>query len=56
MFHLGVNSTGKTNVVEYEKIAKEIEEMGQEILFDVFFDRYTGAYIGQTCCKEKSTR
>jgi len=46
MFLLGVNNAGKTNVVEYEKIKKEIKEMGQEILFEVFCDKYTNAYAG----------
>ena len=47
MFCLGVNNAGKNNVVEYEKIAQEIDEMSQEILYDVFCDEYTDAYVGQ---------
>jgi len=56
MFRLGVNNTGKTNVVEYEKIKKEIkeiEEMGQEMLFEVFCDKYTDAYVRQAFCNDK---
>ena len=53
MFQLGVNNTGKTNVVEYEKYAKEIDDIGQEVLFDVFCDKYTTAYVGQAYSKEK---
>ena len=54
MFRLGVNPAGQTNVVEYKNIRKEIEEMGQEILFEVFCHKFTDAYVGQAFCKEKN--
>jgi len=53
MFRLVVNSTGYTNVVKFENIRKEIKEMGQEILFDVFCHKFTDVHVGQAFCKEK---
>jgi len=53
MFRLGVNPAGQTDVVEYKNIRKEIEEMEQEILFEVFCHKSTDAYVGQAFCKDK---
>ena len=36
MFHLRVNNTGSSNVVNYDNMQKKVKEMGQEIMFEVF--------------------
>ena len=46
MFHLGVNNAGSSNVVKYDDMQKKVKEMGQEIMFEVFCDRYQNAYVG----------
>ena len=46
MFHLGVNNAGSSNVVKYDDMQKKVKEMGQEIMFKVFCDRYQNAYVG----------
>ena len=46
VFHLGVNNGGSSNVVKYDDMQKKVKEMGQEIMFEVFCDRYQNAYVG----------
>ena len=46
MFELGVNNIGDVNVVEYEKLQMRINDMCQEIFFEVFCDRYSDSYVG----------
>ena len=48
MFELGMNNAGKANVVEYDGIQQRIKDMCQEILFEVFCDKYNDAYVGDT--------
>ena len=45
MFHFGVNNAGNANVVEYKGMQKKVKEMGQEIMFEIFCDRYQNAYV-----------
>ena len=52
MFELGVNNDGQINVVQRDAINLKIKEMSQEILFEVFCDRYNETYVGDTYSTE----
>ena len=46
MFQLGVNNAGRSNVVECDSTQKKVKKREQEILIEVFCDRYYNNYVG----------
>ena len=47
MFELGMNNAGKANAVRYDAIKQKIKEIGQEIMLEIFCNKYQKAYAGE---------
>ena len=47
MFELRMNNTGKVNVVQYDAIRQKIKKIGQEIVYEVFYNRYQKANVDE---------